>query len=109
LQINAAPPAGFKDINTANAMLEFTWLDTPATYKQRPYVNAFPVALTKLMGGYAVPVQVTAGQAGNWQVRARVYQPANGAWSAAVPFVLSLGPSAAQKSLTTNPMQPGKR
>lgn len=90
LQVKASPPAGFTDINAASAWLEFTWLDTPPTAKVRPYVNTYPVTLSALMKGHPVPVQVTAGQTGRWQVRARITSPALGAWSTAVPFVLAL-------------------
>lgn len=89
-RVKVTPPAGFTDINSASVALEFTWLDTPANYTPRPFVNTFPVGLTALIGGYTVPQGVTRGQTGRWQVRARITSPLNGVWSAAVPFILAL-------------------
>ena len=89
LQVNASPPATFKDVATADAWLEFTWLDTPATFPPSPpYSNGFSVPLSKLMGGYVVPAAVTAGRPGRWRVQARITKPVDGAWSTPVEFVM---------------------
>ncbi len=73
--------------NGFSAELEFTWLDASALNR---YVNIWPVSMDQLVKGMAVPAGVTRGQAGRWQVRARVSNPTTGSWSAPVSFTLHL-------------------
>ncbi|MBX3235523.1 MAG: hypothetical protein KF814_05180 [Nitrospiraceae bacterium] len=82
--VKATPPAvggGFA------AEVEFTWLDASAL---NPYVNTWPLSMDQLTKGIIVPGGVTRGQAGRWQVRARVSNPNKGSWSIPVPFELFL-------------------
>jgi hypothetical protein len=70
--------------------LEFKWLDAP---KNQPYVNKFPVDTPKLLQlqGYPINQQVTRGNAGRWEVRARISgKTPPGPWSFPVRFHLFL-------------------
>ncbi len=75
---------------TAVMDLEFTWLDTPPN--QNRYVNLFPAQdAAKLAQGLPIPVGVTRGQPGRWEIRARTSgSGTNSPWSAPVPFQLVL-------------------
>ena len=67
-------------------VLEFRWLDAPPT---QPYIYTFAVETPKLLQGYPVDQRVTAGNAGRWEVRARIAaQPVAGPWSLPVGFQL---------------------
>ncbi len=92
LVVTAQPP---KIGGTTVAELEFRWVDAP---QNAPYVNTFAVETSKLAQGYAVAQQVTRGNIGRWEVRARSSGKAvPGPWSLAVPFHLGLNqPSQSQ-------------
>jgi hypothetical protein len=68
-------------------VLEFRWLDAPPT--QPPYIYTFAVETPKLLQDYLVDQQVTRGNAGRWEVRARIAaQPVPGPWSLPARFQL---------------------
>jgi len=71
---------------TEGVYVQFTWVDTPANYNPRPFVNIFNISLRDLVNGITVPNYITRSQYGRWQVRAQIVSPTVGAWGSPVLF-----------------------
>jgi hypothetical protein len=97
--VKATPP---KVGMTQVTQLEFKWLDAPPN---QPHVNNIAVDTSSLLAGYPVPQQVTRGNAGRWEVRARASGKAvPGPWSFPVQFRLFLTqPTQSQKQASPVP------